>query len=50
MQNADLDLVEQYCLACRVTRRLTYPYYFDGPHFPELGLAVYCEKGKKNSL
>ena len=30
--------------------RLQYQYYFDGPHFPEIGLAVFCEKGKKDLI
>ena len=38
--NADLDIV----------KILEYHYYFDGPHFPEIGMAVYCEKGKKAEL
>ena len=31
-------------------RRLDYKYYFDGPHFPEIGMALYCEKGKASLL
>ena len=49
--NAQVDLVETYTLIQYIySSSLTYPYYFDGPHFPEMGLAVYCEKGRKGEL
>ena len=51
LMNAKVDLVETYTLIRSIYfSSLTYPYYFDGPHFPEMGLAVYCEKGRKGEL
>lgn len=44
--NADVDVVDMFALNSVVMCRLQYQYFFDGPHFPEIGLALYCEKGK----
>lgn len=48
--DADVDVVELWGCSCWLKSRLEYKYYFDGPHFPEMGLAVYCQKGLKDKL
>ena len=48
--NADHDIVKMLGNFGILIHSLEYHYYFDGPHFPEIGMAVYCEKGKKAEL